>query len=80
MLFADGIQFFTKLRKNMKKSYYDEEDKILIRKRAIIETINDELKNHCQIEHSRHRSVKNFIMNILGGLTAYCFFPKKTII
>ena len=40
-------------------------------------TINDELKNLCQIEHSRHRSVNNFIMNILGALTAYCFFPKK---
>ncbi|VDH03389.1 Uncharacterised protein [Bergeyella zoohelcum] len=41
------------------------------------QTINDELKNLCQIEHSRHRSVNNFIMNILGALTAYCFFPKK---
>ena len=52
-------------------------DKILLQKRAIIETINDELKNHCQIEHTRHRSINGFIMNILGALTAYCFFPKK---
>ena len=52
-------------------------DKILLRKRAIIETINDELKNLCQIEHTRHRSVNNFIMNILDALTAYCLFPKK---
>nr|WP_294209916.1 IS982 family transposase [uncultured Chryseobacterium sp.] len=77
MLFADGIQLFTKLRKNMKNHIMTMEDKILLRKRAIIETINDELKNHCQVEHTRHRSVNNFMMNILGGLAAYCFFPKK---
>jgi len=53
------------------------EDKILLRNRAIIESVNDELKNMCQIEHSRHRSIDNFIMNILSALNAYCFFPKK---
>ena len=77
MLFADGIQLFTKLRKNMKGHIMNLSDKILLRKRAIIETINDELKNLCQIEHTRHRCVNNFIMNILSALTAYCFFPKK---
>lgn len=61
----------------MKNHIMKMEDKILLRKRAIIETINDELKNHCQVEHTRHRSINNFMMNILGGLTAYCFFPKK---
>ncbi len=49
-------------------------------KRAIIETINDELKNIAQVEHSRHRSFDNFIVNILGALAAYCFFPKKPCI
>lgn len=77
MLFSDGIQLFTKLRKNMKNHLMDIKDKILLRKRAIIETINDELKNLCQIEHSRHRSINNFILNILGALAAYSFFPKK---
>lgn len=77
MLFEDGIQLFTKLKKNMKGHIMSLKDKILLRKRAIIETINDELKNHCQMEHSRHRSISNFIMNILAALTAYCFFPKK---
>lgn len=77
MLFSDGIQLFTKLRKNMKNHIMKMEDKILLRKRAIIETINDELKNHCQVEHTRHRSINNFMINILGSLTAYCFFPKK---
>lgn len=77
MLFADGMQLITKLRKNMKGHIMELRDKLLLRKRAIIETINDELKNLCQIEHTRHRSVNNFIMNILGALVAYCFFPKK---
>ena len=52
----------------------------LLRKRAIIETINDELKNIAQVEHSRHRSFDNFIVNTLGALAAYCFFPKKPTI
>lgn len=77
MLFADGIQLFTKLKKNMKGHIMELRDKILLRKRAIIETINDELKNLCQIEHTRHRSANGFIMNVLGALTAYSFFPKK---
>ena len=55
-------------------------DRLLTRKRAIIETINDELKNIAQVEHSRHRSFDNFIVNMLGALAAYCFFPKKPCI
>ena len=53
------------------------EDKLLIRKRAIIETINDQLKNICQIEHSRHRSFSNFLTNVISGIIAYSFLPKK---
>ena len=53
-------------------------DKILLRKRTTIETINYELKKLYQIEHTRHRPVNNFIMNILGALTTYCLFSKKT--
>ena len=52
-------------------------DKLLLRKRAIIETVNDELKNIAQVEHSRHRSFGNFVVNLLGGIAAYCYFPKK---
>ncbi len=55
-------------------------DKILLRKRSVIETINDELKNICQVEHSRHRSFENFITNLVAGLIAYSFFPKKPAI
>ena len=53
------------------------QDRLLMRKRFIIETINDQLKNISQIEHSRHRSVKNFIVNLLAGLIAYTWQTKK---
>ena len=46
-------------------------DKILLRKRPLIETVNDQLKNLCQIEHSRHRSPFNFLVNLVSGLIAY---------
>ena len=52
-------------------------DRLLLRKRAIIETVNDELKNIAQVEHSRHRCFDNFIVNLLGAIAAYCLFPKS---
>ena len=55
-------------------------DRLLLRKRAIIETANDELKNIAQVEHSRHRCFDNFIVNLLGAIAAYCLFPKKLCI
>ena len=76
-LFVDGIQLITKLKSNMKGALMSMSDRLLTRKRAIIETVNDELKNIAQIEHSRHRSFDNFMVNLLGALAAYCFFPKK---
>ena len=79
-LFVGGIQLITKLKSNMRGAIMTMSDRLLTRKRAIIETINDELKNIAQVEHSRHRSFDNFIVNILGVLAAYCFFPKKPCI
>lgn len=79
-LFVDGIQLITKLRNNMKGALMSVSDKLLLRKRAIIETVNDELKNIAQVEHSRHRCFDNFIVNVLGALAAYCCFPKKPCI
>ena len=79
-LFIDGIHLVTKIRKNMKNSLMHISDKILIRKRAVIESVNDELKNICQIEHTRHRSLENFLTNLISGLIAYCFLPKKPAI
>ena len=76
-LFVDGNQLITKLKSNMKGALMTMSDRLLTRKRAIIETVNDELKNIAQVEHSRHRSFDNFMVNMLGALAAYCFFPKK---
>ena len=64
----------------MKGAMMSVSDKLLLRKRAVIETVNDELKNIAQIEHSRHRSFDNFIVNMLGAIAAYCYFPKKPTI
>lgn len=52
-------------------------DKLLLRQRSIIETINDQLKNISQIEHTRHRSPINFLVNLFAGLVAYCHQFKK---
>lgn len=77
ILFVDGVHLITQLRNNMKNCLMTLSDKILLRKRSVIETVNDELKNMCQIEHSRHRSIGNFLTNLISGLIAYSFFPKK---
>lgn len=76
-LYAQGLQLITKIKKNMKNKLMHAVDKILLRKRAIIESVNDQLKNISQIEHTRHRSVWNFAVNILAGLCAYVLQPKK---
>ena len=55
-------------------------DRLLLRKRFIIETINDQLKNISQIEHTRHRSINNFVVNLIAGLIAYCHQPNKPAI
>jgi len=76
-LFARGVQLITKLRKDMKNKLLPMLDKLLLRKRSLIETVNDQLKNISQIEHSRHRSVPNFLVNLVAGLIAYTYQPKK---
>ena len=77
MLFGNGIQLITAVRRNMKSKALSNEEKLLLRKRSVIETVNDELKNICQVEHTRHRSISGFLLNIMGAITAYSFFPKK---
>jgi transposase len=72
-----GIQLITKPKRNMKNKLMPLMDKLLTRKRSIIETIIDQLKNISQIEHSRHRSPVNCLVNIVCGLIAYCHQPKK---
>ncbi|NJL56463.1 IS982 family transposase [bacterium] len=77
LLQQTGVQLITKLRRNMKNRLLKLNDRLLLRKRSIIETIIDQLKNISQIEHSRHRSPVNFLVNLVGGLIAYCHQPKK---
>jgi transposase len=76
-LWADGLQLITKLKRNMKNKLMPLLDKVLLRKRALIECVNDQLKNISQIEHTRHRSATNGIVNMLAAVVAYTFQPKK---
>ena len=76
-LFKQGVQVITGLKSKMKQRLLPIMDKILLRKQSIIETVNDQLKNISQIEHSRHRSPVNFLINLLSGLVAYTRQPKK---
>jgi hypothetical protein len=76
-LFNRGITLITKIKKNMKNKLMQMDDKLLLRKRAVIESVNDFLKNICQVEHSRHRSAKNFLVNLLSALVAYSIIPNK---
>jgi hypothetical protein len=76
-LYARGLPLITKLRKNMKNRLMVLVDKILLRKRALIETVNAQLKNISQIEHTRHRGVVNALVNIITGLIAYTVQDKR---
>ena len=76
-LLKKDITLITRAKKNMKNKLMDLYDRLLLRKRAVIESVNDFLKNICDIEHSRHRSVTNFLVNLLSALAAYSFLPKK---
>jgi hypothetical protein len=79
-LLEHGLHLITGIRANMQNRLMLMSDKLLLRKRYIIETINDQLKNQSQIEHSRHRSPVNFIVNVVAGLIAYMWQPKKPAI
>ena len=76
-LYDEGVQLVTKLKRGMKNRLLPFFDKIMLRKRAIIESVIDQLKNISQIEHSRHRSVANCLVSLLAGLIAYTWREKK---
>lgn len=76
-LFYDGVQIITKIKKNMRNVLMSVYDKIMLRKRSVIECVIDSLKNICQIEHSRHRSTHGFIITVFAAIGAYHFLPKK---
>lgn len=79
-LLESNITLVTRAKKNMKNKLMDFYDRVMLRKRAVIEFVNDFLKNICDIEHSRHRSVTNFLVNLISALAAYSFLPKETLI
>lgn len=72
-----SIDIFTKVKKNMKKRVMNASQKFLLSKRGLVETVIDQLKNICQIEHSRHRKPANAFVNLVAGLIAYCFKDRK---
>ena len=76
-LLERDITLVTRAKKNMKNKLMDLQDRLMLRKRAVIESINDFLKNICDIEHSWHRNITNFLVNLVSALAAYSFLPKK---
>jgi hypothetical protein len=78
-LYERGLQLITRSKKNMKNRLVKLIDKILLRKRAVIESVNDHLKNLCHIEHSLTTSVFNFIVNLMAGECCLHLSTKKTL-
>ena len=76
-LFKRGLRLFTTLRTKMRNKLLSMKDKIMLRKRVLVETVNDQLKNISQLEHTRYRSVANFFINALAAIAAYIRQPKK---
>lgn len=76
LLALNDVELITTLKKNMKPRLLTAFDKLLLRKRCIIETINDQLKNTFDLEHSRHRSLTNQMINVVAGLVAYSYQDK----
>ncbi len=77
LMAGKNIHFVAKPRKNMNQSKLTAFEKIALKKRSPIETVYGQLKNISQIEHTRHRSIVNFAVNLIGGLIAYTQKQKK---
>ena len=76
-LLEQGLELITTLRKNMKPVPRTNFEKAILYRRSLIETVIGELKNLCQIEHTRHRSITNFGVNLMAGIVAYCLSDNK---
>ncbi len=76
-LFQKGIKLITKVRRNMKAKILSPFEKYFLGQRSIVETVIEQLKSICQIEHTRHRKPDNFVINLLSGLAAYMLKPRK---
>jgi hypothetical protein len=71
----DLYKLITAVKRNMKSKALSNEERLLLRKRSIIEIVNDEYKNISKLEHTRHRSISGYLINIMGAIAAYSFFP-----
>ncbi len=76
-LWKQGLKLVTGIKSNMKNKLMPMHDKCMLRKRGLIESVFNVLKNNFEIEHSRHRSVSNAFVHMLSTLVAYCFKPTK---
>ena len=76
-LFNKGIKLVTNIKKNMKNKLMELYEKLLLRKRNVIESTNNILKNTLRIEHTRHRSIINFFANTFSAVAAYSFHKNK---
>jgi hypothetical protein len=79
-LLENNLKLVTPYKKNMKNKLVDLWEKLMLRKRSLIETVNDQLQNISQLVHSRHRSINNFMVNIIAGVIAYSLQEKKPAI
>ncbi|HSY76401.1 MAG TPA: IS982 family transposase [Bacteroidia bacterium] len=76
VLYDNGLKLITGIRSNMKNKLMDNTEKLLHKKRGVIESVNDILMTICDIDHTRHRSPLNFLVNLFAGVTAYTFLDK----
>ena len=76
-LWDKGVQLVTRVRRHMKPVVLDDFDNLWLRNWSLIETINDQLKNISQLEHSRHRSLTGFMLNLVAAWVAYSFQPNQ---
>ena len=74
---TQGVSLITKVRKNMKTEPLSVSDALMLKKRMLIETVIGQLKQQTELEHSRHRSVANFQVNLVCALITYTHQPKK---
>lgn len=70
-LYRRGLKLITGIRRNMKNYLMDLIEKLMLRKRFIIETIFGQLKIDMNLTHTRSRSPTNFFVNVLACLVAY---------
>ncbi len=71
------VRLVTHVKRNMANRLLLFVEKQLLRRRAIMETVFDQLKHLLHIEHTRHRSPTNFAVNLVAGFIAYCHQSTK---